>query len=124
MGCIQALLERPVTIGVKGSHCGGGFFAVKDGGSSGSCIAIIDALCNAVQVVENEPNFEAVKGREGKKTIEESSWPFGEFWPTGCRTPVNPKIKATPPIFFLPLKIPTNKSNSQPRNNDTSIIPF
>jgi len=81
MGCIQALLERPVTIGVKGSHCGGGFFAVKDGGSSGSCIAIIDALCNAVQVVENEPNFEAVKGREGKKTIEESSWPFGEFWP-------------------------------------------
>jgi len=54
-------------MGVKGSHCGGGFFVVRDGGSSGSCIATVDASCNAVQAVVNELNSEAVKERKEKE---------------------------------------------------------
>lgn len=45
---MHALFESVWTRGVKGSHCGGGFFVVKDGGSKGSCIAAVDAIRSAV----------------------------------------------------------------------------
>lgn len=36
---MHALFESVCTSGVNGSHCGGGFFVVSDGGRRGSCIS-------------------------------------------------------------------------------------
>jgi hypothetical protein len=39
-GCVVALRERAEKAGVKGSHFGGGFLAVKAGGRKGRCIVV------------------------------------------------------------------------------------
>jgi hypothetical protein len=40
-GCVVALCESLENAGVNGSHFGGGFFVVRDGGKNGRCIATV-----------------------------------------------------------------------------------
>jgi hypothetical protein len=70
IGWMHALFESVCTSDVNGSHCGGGFFVVSDGGRRGSCISA-DCFVLLVRVLAGwweKPQLKQEWGRgKGKK---------------------------------------------------------